>query len=108
MNTWFAEHTPLPAPTHATSESFDYFVKVKIMNAEVYLRNVKVIVELEGRAPLDVLTDSNGIARIRIPSSYVGKPALLIAEEAGYGRYEQNIDLIEGALPHVLELEPLS
>jgi hypothetical protein len=61
--------------------------------------------EVLGKAPLDAITDSNGIARIFVDSSHAGQPGFLIVEAKGYEKYAQNIDLIAYALPDVVVLE---
>ena len=91
-----------------TDTSFDYQVRVQAKDTGRYIPNAKVTIEVSGQAPLDGITDSNGLARIFIGSSHAGKPGLLIVEAAGYKRHTQNIDLTVGTLPDVVQLEPAS
>jgi hypothetical protein len=92
----------LPTP----DTSFGYQVRVQAKDTGEYIPNAKVTIEVSGQAPLDGITDSNGLARIFISSSRAGKPGRLIVETAGYKRYMQNIDLTMGTLPDVVQLEP--
>ena len=71
--------------------SFGYQVRVQSKDIGEYIPNAKVTIEVSGQAPLDDITDSNGLARISISSSRAGKPGRLIVEAAGYKRYVQNI-----------------
>jgi hypothetical protein len=66
----------------------------------------EVTIEVSGKAPLDAITDSKGMARIFVDSSYAGCPGFLTVEAKGYERYTQNIDVVEGALPDVVRLKP--
>ena len=88
--------------------SFGYQVRVQAKDTGEYIPNAKVTIEVSGQAPLDGITDSNGLARIFISSSRAGKPGRLIVEAAGYKRYMQNIDLTMGTLPDVVQLERMS
>jgi hypothetical protein len=91
----------LPTP----DTSFGYQVRVQAKDTGRYIPDAKVTIEVSGQAPLDDITDSNGLARISISSSRAGKPGRLIVEAAGYKRYMQNIDLTMGTLPDVVLLE---
>jgi hypothetical protein len=92
-----------PSPTDT---SFDYQVRVQERDTGEYILNAEVTIEVSGKAPLDGITDSNGLARIFISSSHAGKPGMLIVEATGYKRHTQNIDLTVGTLPDVVQLEP--
>lgn len=91
----------VPSPT-----VFNYQVRVQAEDTGDYVQNAKVTIEVGTKAPLDSITDSNGLARIFISYSYAGQPGRLIVEATGYVRYEQYIDLTEDALPDVVQLEP--
>ncbi len=86
-------------------QPFTYQVRVEAKAASEYLPETKVTIEVGGKAPLDAVTDVNGLGRIPIPAEYAGQPAVLIVEAAGYQRYRQNVDLVEDALPQVVQLE---
>jgi hypothetical protein len=94
--------TPPLIPTQ-----FSYQVRVQAKDTSEYIPNAKVTIEVSGQAPLDSMTDSNGLARIFIGSSHVGRPGFLIVEVEGYEKYTQNIDLIGATLPDVVSLERL-
>jgi hypothetical protein len=96
--------TPTLPPTLA---QFSYQVRVQVKDTGEYVPNAKVTVEVGGKAPLDDITDVNGIARIFVSTSHAGQPATLIVETDGYEKYRQHIDLIEGTLPDVVFLERL-
>jgi hypothetical protein len=85
---------------------FEYLVRVQVRGTGDYVEGAGVTIEIGGEAPLDNITDTQGLARIRIPSSHAGQPGKLIVEASGYKRYEQNISLVRGALPDVVQLEP--
>ena len=73
--------SPLPAPTPTT---FSYQVRVQLEDGGAYISNAKVTLEVSGQAPLDSITDANGLARIFVGVSHVGKPGMLIVEATGY------------------------
>lgn len=86
--------------------SFDYQARIETKTGAPILY---ATVRLEiggGKAPLDSVSDSAGLARIFIDASYAGKPGRLIVEATGYKKYTQNIDLTEGDLPKVIQLDP--
>lgn len=89
-----------------TPPPFAYLVRVQVMDTGEYVLDVRVTIEVPGQAPLNGITDANGLARIFIPSSHAGQPGRLIVEASRYERYWQSIDLTEDALPHVVQLEP--
>lgn len=95
----------LPTATIPPSTKFDYQVHVET-NAGDPIANVSVIIEIGGgKAPLDTVSDSAGLARIMIDTSYMGKPGRLIVRAIGYKTHTQNIDLTEGNLPRVIQLD---
>jgi hypothetical protein len=85
--------------------SFDYLVRVQAKDTGENISNAQVTIEVGGQAPLDTITDSNGVARISIRGDYAGKPGVLLIEATGYERYRENMDLIKDALPDVVQLE---
>ena len=88
-----------------TPPPFAYLVRVQVRDTGEYVLDVRVTIEVSGQAPLNGITDANGLARIFIPSSHAGQPGRLIVEASRYERYWQSIDLTEDALPHVVQLE---
>lgn len=98
----------LPPTTVATSQgntNFDYSVRVQSNDTGLPVPNAKVTIEVIGQAPLDEITDSNGIARFFIDTSRSGQPARLLIRATGLKLYNQNIDLRQGTLPDVVPLE---
>jgi hypothetical protein len=95
-----------PIPTSPTS--FSYLVHVQAQDTGEDVSEAEVTIEVGDKAPLDAITDSKGVARIFVDSSYAGKPGFLIVEANGYERYTQNIDVIKGVLPDFVHLEPAS
>ncbi len=99
-----SSNTPTP---QSSSSSFSYFVHVQakdtgedVVRAEVTIQNIE-------KAPLDAATDSKGVARIFVDSSYAGKPGFLIIHAEGYEDYTQNLDILKGVLPDNVQLERL-
>jgi len=95
-----------PTSSNAQSENFDYQVHIET-SAGIPIPSATVTIEIGGgRAPLDTISDSKGLARILIDTSYIGKPGRLIIRAIGYKPFIQNIDLTEGDLPKIIQLEP--
>lgn len=95
-----------PTATMPPPNTFDYQVHVET-NAGEPIANASVIIEIGGgKVPLDTVSDSTGLARIIIETSYVGKPGRLLVSAIGYKIHTQNIDLTEGSLPKVIQLIP--
>ena len=89
-----------------TSGSFDYQVRIETRAGEP-LTNATVILEIgDGKAPLDGVSDSTGLTRIFVEKSFVGQPSRLIIKAPGYQTHTQNIDLTEGKLPKIIQLDP--
>lgn len=89
--------------------SLEFIYQIRVLDAaEVQPRAyVRVTIELQGKAPLDETTDSNGYARIFIPSDYVARPGrLLINEVSGRELFRQEIDLYPDRLPDTISLDP--
>jgi len=98
--------TPSPIPTTpAATDTFTYNVRVQDRSTTDGIANAVVTIEVGGRAPLDGITDSTGLARIFVSASHAGQPGRLIVEADGYERYRQEIDIVEGALPDIVPLE---
>ncbi len=101
--------TPAPTginqSTPTIAPNFDYSVRVQTSDASSPILNAIVTIEVIGQAPLDEVTDSNGIARFFIDASRGGQPARLTVRAVGYRPYNQNIDLRQGTLPVVIPLE---
>jgi hypothetical protein len=98
----FSSATPMPT----SGPSFDYQVRVQAKDTGEYVQGAKVTIEVGGKAPLDDITDSSGLARIFVPSSHVDHPGVLRVEATGYERYKQHIDLTKDTLPDIVRLEP--
>ena len=89
------------------SKPIEYKVRVQIQETGEPISNAKVTIDVSGGiAPVPEFTDGNGLARIFIDSSQTGKAARLIVEAEGYQVYVENIDLEDGALPHIILLKP--
>jgi hypothetical protein len=94
-----------PTPTPAGHPGFTYQVKVQARETGKDIANATVTLEIGGKAPLDGLTDSNGLARIFVDVSHAGQPGRLRIEAEGYIEHVQEIDITEGALPKQVLLE---
>ena len=89
-----------------TDTNFAYQVRVQVRDTDEAIPNAEVTIMVSGKAPLDDITDSNGLARIFIDSFYVGQPGELIVEARGYETHRQHIDLKKDALPDIVVLVP--
>ncbi len=89
------------------SQSFFYSVRVVDKATGQQIPRAKVTIEVGGIAPLDDITDSNGYTRFDIDSSRAGKSGRVIVEAPQYQKFMQNIDLVQDALPKMIQLEPL-
>jgi hypothetical protein len=94
------------ATTPPTDTDFAYQVRVQSRDTDEAIPNAEVTIMVGGKAPLDDITDSNGLARIFIDSFYIGQPGELIVEARGYETHRQHIDLKKDALPDVVVLVP--
>ena len=88
-----------------SSSSFQYSVRVQAKDTGVDILNARVTIEVIGQAPLDEITDSNGLARIFVDNNRSGQPGKLIVQVDKYSKYTQNIDLLEDILPDVIQLD---
>jgi len=95
---------PSVAPT-PTSGPGPYYVRVQAEETGECVQGARVTIDVAGQAPLDDITDVNGLARIFVPSSHANQPGVLRVEATGYERYVQQIDLTPGVLPDVVQLE---
>jgi hypothetical protein len=86
--------------------SLVYALRVQDHSSGQPIVNAKVTLDVPGKAPLDEFTDSNGYTRIPVDAIYVGRPGRLQVEASGYQSYIQNIDVTDGTLPHLVQLEP--
>ncbi len=101
---------PWSMSTSISTGSFSYLVRVQAEDSHEPPENgAEVTIELtDGKAPLVVETDSQGIARIIIPADYVGKPGRLIIKAKGYENYSLYIDLFKDVLPTSVSLKPVN
>ncbi len=76
-----------------SNDSFSYLVRVQENGTGIHISNAEVTIEVAEQAPLDGVTDTNGIARIFLPRSYAGQPGRLLIKANGYELYRQEIDL---------------
>lgn len=86
---------------------FQYAVRVEDLNAGEAISRAQVTVEIIGKAPLNAVSDSNGIARIFIDGERVGEPGRLRVERIGYTAYREDIDLKKDTLPDIVQLKKL-
>jgi hypothetical protein len=98
-----ADKTLTPQP----NTTFDYLLRVQTKDTGEPISNARVTIEVAGQAPIDEITDSNGIARIFVNANYAGQPGRLIVEVVGYKLYRQEIDIREASLPDTIQLEQL-
>ncbi|MCB0211523.1 MAG: hypothetical protein KDJ52_19450 [Anaerolineae bacterium] len=91
-----------------SDDSFPYLVRVQKDGTSSYVSGAKVTIEVADQAPLDGVTDANGVTRIFLPRSYAGQPGRLLVEAIGYDPYRQEIDLTKGILPNTIPLRLLS
>lgn len=85
-------------------EAFTYAVMVQDANSRAALRGAKATIYVQNLAPLSVLTDDNGFARLQIPATHSGKQGRLRVELQGYHVSDMNIDLLPDKLPTVITL----
>ncbi|HEY6804816.1 MAG TPA: carboxypeptidase-like regulatory domain-containing protein [Pyrinomonadaceae bacterium] len=87
-------------PKWGDAASQTYSVTVRSMAGQSGVIDAKVILQLSGGpAALEARTDSNGQARMLIPSVAIGKPGRLQVEADGYEPYRQELDVNAGSLP---------
>ena len=88
-------------------KTFLYSVRVQQQEDAQPVPNATIILEVAGQAPLDEITDSNGLARLFVEDSHAGKPGRLLITASGYETYRQEIDLTEDNLPETILLKSL-
>lgn len=76
-----------------------YVVRIEDGNSSKGIYNAKVIVEAIGIGKITEVSDTDGYARLFIPSDYVGEPGRLIVEVEGYSPYRSEINLYTDQLP---------
>lgn len=106
VSTMLVECTPTPTPNPATSgTSFTYQVQVQNQITGKVISGASVMITIGGDiAPVDDVTDLNGIAMITIDDSRAGKMGRLLVTAPGYDKYDKYVNLTEGTLPNVIPL----
>ena len=66
--------------------------------------HAQVMLEIEGKAPLEDEADSSGYARIEVPASYVERPGRLRVYADGFTSHDQDIDIYPDRLPNTVRL----
>lgn len=103
LNSSIFSLNPLPTTT-ATQDRFKYQVSVQTLTGEP-IKGANVMIEIgNGKAPLNDVSDSNGLVRISIEKLYDGEPGRLTVKADGYKIHTQNIDLTENDLPKIIQL----
>jgi len=97
----FSSATPIPT----SSSRFAYQVQVRAKDTDEYVPGAEVMIAVGGIAPLDGITDANGLAVVSIPSSHAEREAKLTVEATGFRRHTQYVTLNVNALPRVVQLE---
>ena len=91
------------APTDTASAAFTYIVNV-LDEDDQPIPQAQLIIEIEGKAPLENEADDDGYARIAVPASHAGRPGLVRVRAADYAAFSQNIDIYEDRLPNTVRL----
>jgi hypothetical protein len=89
------------------SQSFSYQIRVQDKSTGQTIERARVTINVRDQAPLDKLTDSNGLARLFIDTTHADQPGELRIEANGFKTYIQNIDIVAGSLPDDVQLEPI-
>ena len=96
-----------PQPTPSDT-SFTYQVRVQDQDTGEAIEGADVTIAIGGDiAPVDDVTDLNGIAMIPIDSSRAGKLGRLTVTASGYDKYDKYVNLTGDALPNVVQLAPI-
>lgn len=82
-----------------------YVVRVEDAATNKGIYNAKVIVQAISIGKISDVADTDGYARLFIPTEYVGKPGRLIVEVEGYKAYRSEINLYVDQLPTRVLLE---
>ena len=102
-----------PEPTQLATEtpsldSFEYMVKVLDQVTHQGVAHANITIELGNEAaPRQKVTDSTGLARVRIPASHKEKPGVLVINAKGYEVFRLEIDLVVAELPFTVQLVPI-
>ena len=99
------KETAVEEPTDSAL-GFAYLVRV-VDVSERSIAAARILIEIEGQAPLGHFTDSEGYGRVDVPISHAGQPGRIIVEADGYRPFRQEIDLYEEQLPQIVRLEEL-
>lgn len=103
----FQTSTPMVlSPTSTPALVFSYQVRVRDRDSGENILDAQVTIDIEGKASLISFTDSEGIARSFVYDTHANRPGWLIVTAEGYQIYRRNIDLTQGSLPTVIQLEP--
>jgi hypothetical protein len=83
-----------------------YSIKIQVQDEKTgkAISNAEITIDLPGRAPIIVSTDTNGFVgtNISVTQDYTGR---LVVKAGGYKRYVQNIDFIN-IISYEVQLEP--
>ncbi len=94
-------------PTAVPANEFIYQVKVQDAVSGMPLQRVKVTLATSGGlAPETQISDVNGTALFKVPSSQVDRMAILSVEKEGYRNFTQNITLKPDQLPQDVMIQP--
>lgn len=94
--------TPTAMP-ESTPTSFTYGVTVLDVAGQPIL-HAQVIIEIEGKAPLENEADSQGFARLEVPAGYTERPGRLRVLADGFAAFAQDIELYPERLPNTVRL----
>ena len=95
--------------TGCVSKSFVYQVQVEDQDTGDLIHRASVTIMLGGDfAPVDGVTDVNGIAMVPIDESRARKLGKVVVTAPGYNKYDKLINLNKDDLPDTIQLEPVS
>ena len=95
--------TPLPEAT-PTPDTFSYSVTVIEEGTRVEIVGANVIIDMPDHASATGITDSNGNARLFIPTKLTGREGTLNVRANGYESETINIQLSSDRLPQPVQL----